>query len=104
MTSFRQVEANQGNAFRSTPENRSWQAAVAAKCTSTRIDRRNRRCRSGRNYPASEAAIIVDYDARTAVERELVLRLASLVWHMRRVSAIETDLFLDPRDPERPPV
>jgi hypothetical protein len=27
------------------------------------------------------------------VERELVLRLASLLWRMRRASAIETDLF-----------
>jgi len=27
------------------------------------------------------------------VERERVLRLASLLWRMRRASAIETDLF-----------
>jgi hypothetical protein len=38
-----------------------------------------------------EAAIIADYDARTAVERELVLRLASLFWRLRRTTAIETD-------------
>ena len=37
-----------------------------------------------------EAAIIADYDARTAVERELVLRLASLLWRLRRATAIET--------------
>jgi len=30
---------------------------------------------------------------RDAVERELVLWLASLLWRMRRASAIETDLF-----------
>jgi hypothetical protein len=30
---------------------------------------------------------------RGDVERELVLRLASLLWRMRRASAIETDLF-----------
>jgi hypothetical protein len=40
-----------------------------------------------------EAAIIADYDARTAVERELVLRLASLLWRLRRATAIETDLL-----------
>ena len=34
-----------------------------------------------------------DYDARTAVERELVLRLASLFWRPRRATAIETDLL-----------
>jgi hypothetical protein len=31
------------------------------------------------DYRGFEAAIIADYDARTAVERELVLRLASLL-------------------------
>ena len=45
------------------------------------------------DYQAFEAAIIADYDARAAVERELVLRLASLLWRMRRATAIETDLF-----------
>ena len=33
-----------------------------------------------------------DYDAETAVERELVLRLASLLWRLRRATAIETGL------------
>jgi hypothetical protein len=37
--------------------------------------------------------IISDYDAQTAVERELVLRLASLLWRLRRIISIETDLF-----------
>jgi hypothetical protein len=45
------------------------------------------------DYQAFEGAIIADYDARTAVERELVLRLASLLWRMRRATAIETDLL-----------
>jgi hypothetical protein len=40
-----------------------------------------------------EAAIISDYNAETAVERELVLRLASLLWRLRRIIAIETDLI-----------
>ena len=40
-----------------------------------------------------EAAIIADYDAETAVARELVLRLASLLWRLRRIIAIEADLF-----------
>jgi hypothetical protein len=29
-----------------------------------------------------KAAIIADYDAETAVERELVLRVASLLWRL----------------------
>jgi hypothetical protein len=45
------------------------------------------------DYRAFEAAIISDYDAQTAVERELVLRLASLLWRMRRAISIETDLL-----------
>jgi hypothetical protein len=45
------------------------------------------------DYQAFEQAIIADYDARTAVERELVLRLASLLWRIRRATGIETDLF-----------
>jgi hypothetical protein len=44
-------------------------------------------------YCGFEAAIISDYNAETAVERELVLRLASLLWRLRRIIAIETDLF-----------
>jgi hypothetical protein len=44
-------------------------------------------------YWAFEATIISDYDAQTAVERELVLRLASLLWRMRRAISIETDLL-----------
>ena len=45
------------------------------------------------DYRAFEAAVIADYDARTAVERELVLRLASLLWRLRRIISIETDLL-----------
>ena len=45
------------------------------------------------DYQAFEATIIADYDARTAVERELVLRLASLLWRIRRATSIETDLL-----------
>jgi hypothetical protein len=37
--------------------------------------------------------IIADYDARTGVERELVLRLASLLWRIGRATSIETDLL-----------
>ena len=33
------------------------------------------------------------FDAPTAVERELVLRLASLLWRLRRATAIETGLL-----------
>jgi hypothetical protein len=45
------------------------------------------------DYKAFEAAITVDYDAQSAVERELVLRLASLLWRLRRATIMETGLF-----------
>jgi hypothetical protein len=40
-----------------------------------------------------EAAVIANYDAQSAVERELVLRLASLLWRLRRATIMETGLF-----------
>jgi hypothetical protein len=45
------------------------------------------------DYKAFELAITADYDAQSAVERELVLRLASLLWRLRRSTTIETGLF-----------
>jgi hypothetical protein len=45
------------------------------------------------DYKAFEAAIITDYDAQSAVERELVLRLASVLWRLRRATMMETGLF-----------
>ena len=33
------------------------------------------------------------FDAETALERELVLRLASLLWRLRRATAIDTGLL-----------
>jgi hypothetical protein len=45
------------------------------------------------DYKAFEAAIMADYDAQSAVERELVLRLASVLWRLRRATMIETGLF-----------
>ena len=45
------------------------------------------------DYEAFEAAVTADYDAEMAVERELVLRLASVLWRLRRSTLIETGLF-----------
>src|SRR5215831_10632850 len=96
MTSFRQIEANRRNALRSTgpkTENgkrRSRQNAVRHGLTSETVIVA---LEDIEDYQAFEAAVIADYDARTAVERELVLRLASLLWRIRRATAIETDLL-----------
>src|SRR5262245_3540892 len=96
MTSLRQVEANRRNALRSTGprteegKQRSRQNAVRHGLTAETVVVA---LEDAEDYQAFEAAVIADYDARTAVERELVLRLASLLWRIRRSTAIETDLL-----------
>jgi hypothetical protein len=45
------------------------------------------------DYKAFEAAVIADYCAETAVERELVLPLESLLWRLRRATAIDSALL-----------
>jgi hypothetical protein len=96
MTSFRQIEANRRNALRSTGprteegKQQSRRNALRHGLTAeTVIDG----LEDSGDYRAFEAAVIADYDARTAVERELVLRLASLLWRLRRIISIETDLL-----------
>jgi hypothetical protein len=45
------------------------------------------------DYEVFQMAVASDFSAQTAVERELVLRLASLLWRLRRAPAIESGLF-----------
>ena len=96
MTSFRQIEANRRNAQLSTGpvteegKRRSRQNAVRHGLTAeTVIDA----LEDAEDYAAFELAITSDNDAQTVVERELVLRLASLLWRLRRATAIESGLF-----------
>jgi hypothetical protein len=96
MTSFRQIEANRRNARLSTGptteegKRKSRRNAVRHGLTAeTVIDA----LEDAADYAAFEVAVTSDYDARTAVERELVLRLASLLWRLRRATAIESGLF-----------
>jgi hypothetical protein len=96
MTSFRQIEANRRNAQLSTGpvteegKRRSRQNAVRHGLTAeTVIDA----LEDAEDYAAFEMAITADHDAQSAVERELVLRLASLLWRLRRATAIESGLF-----------
>src|SRR6516164_6924711 len=46
-----------------------------------------------RSYRAFERTLIASVDPRSVIELELVHRLASLLWRLRRASAIETGLF-----------
>jgi hypothetical protein len=96
VTTFRKIDANRRNARKSTGPK-------------TEDGKRRSRCNAVRHgltaetvivaledaddYEAFEAAIAADFNAQSAVERELVLRLASLLWRLRRSTTIETGLF-----------
>jgi len=96
MTSFRQIEANRRNACKSTGpiteegKQRSRRNAVRHGLTAETVIGA---LEDAEDYKAFEAAIIADYDAQSAVEQELVLRLASLLWRLRRATTMETGLF-----------
>jgi hypothetical protein len=96
MTSYRQIEANRRNALRSTgPKTEA--GRQMSRCNAVRhgltAETVIGTLEDARDYKAFEATIIADYDAQSAVERELVLRLASLLWRLRRATTMETGLF-----------
>ena len=96
MTSLRQIEANRRNALRSTgpktddgkhhASRNAVRHGLTAETVITPLE-------DPEDYKAFEQAVTADYEAETAVERELVLRLASLLWRLRRATSIETGLL-----------
>jgi hypothetical protein len=96
MTSFRQIEANRRNAGKSTGP-ATEQGKQRSRCNAVRhgltAETVIGALEDAEDYRAFEATIVADYDAQSAVERELVLRLASLLWRLRRATTIETGLF-----------
>jgi len=101
MTTFRQIEANRRNALKSTGpktevgKEQSRRNAVRHGLTAeTVVDV----LEDPEDYKAFETAVASDFDVQTAVERELVLRLASLLWRLRRTTAIDTGLLQIPGD------
>lgn len=96
MTSFRQIEANRRNALRSTGpktdegKQRTSQNAIRHGLTAETVIVP---LEDADDYQAFEQAVTADYDGETAVERELVLRLASLLWRLRRATSVETGLL-----------
>src|SRR3954454_10845362 len=96
MTTYKQIESNRRNARRSTGPTtaagklRSRQNAVRHGLTAETVIGA---LEDAEDYKAFEAAVTADYDAQSAVERELVLRLASLLWRIRRATTMETGLF-----------
>jgi hypothetical protein len=96
MTTFRQIEANRRNALTSTGpktaagKEQSRRNAVRHGLTAETVIGL---LEDAEDYRLFEVAVIADYDAQSAVERELVLRLASLLWRLRRATTMETGLF-----------
>jgi hypothetical protein len=96
MTSLRQLEANRRNALNST----------GPKTDEGKKQSRRNALRHGftaetviepleqiEEYQLFEQAIVSEYLPQTPVERELVHRLASLFWRLRRATSIETGLL-----------
>jgi len=96
MTSYRQIEANRRNALKSTGP-KTENGKQVSRCNAIRhgltAETVIGALEDAEDYKAFEAAVTADYDAQSAVERELVLRLASLLWRLRRATTIETQLF-----------
>ena len=96
MTSFKQVEANRANAQKSTgpvtPEGKE-----RSRCNALRHGLTAEvvigALEDADDYGAFEQVIITGYDAQSAVERELVRRLAGVLWRLRRATTMETGLF-----------
>jgi hypothetical protein len=96
MTSFRQIAANRRNAVESTgPKTELGKQASRCNAVRHRLTAETviGAMEDAEDYKAFEAALTADYDAQSAVERELVLRLASTLWRLRRATTIETGLF-----------
>src|SRR5262249_60302171 len=96
MTSYRQIEANGRKALKRTgsrteagkesSRRNAVRHGLTAETVITALE-------DAEDYQAFEAAMTADYDAQSTVERELVLRLASILWRLRRATTIETGLF-----------
>ena len=96
MTSFRQIAANRRNASKSTGPTTE-EGKQRSRCNAVRhgltAETVIGALEDAEDYRAFEGAIAADYDAQSAVERELVLRLTGLLGRLRRAATIETGLF-----------
>jgi hypothetical protein len=96
MTSLRQIEANRRNARKSTGPV-TQEGKQHSRCNAVRhgltAETVIGALEDAEDYKDFEAAVTAGFEAETAVERELVLRLASLLWRLRRATAIDTGLL-----------
>ena len=96
MASERQIEANRRNAMKSTGprtysgKQRSRRNAIRHGLTAeTIVDV----FEDPEDYKAFENAIVADFKRLSTVEYVLVTRLASLLWRLRRATAVESGLW-----------
>ena len=96
MTSLKQIEANRRNAQKSTGptsaegKQRASRNALRHGLTAETVIVP---LEDADDYEAFEESVAASFDPETAVERELILRLTSLLWRLRRATSIETGLF-----------
>ena len=96
MTSHSQFEANRQNAQKSTgprTENGKRRSRLNALRHGLAVETVVEGLEDPANYKKLQAAIVAHYAPQSPVEHELVLRLASLLWRLRRATSIETGLL-----------
>ena len=93
MTSFRQVEANRRKSTGPITDEGKQHSRCNAVRHGLTAETVIGALEDAEDYKAFEAAIIADYDVQSAVERELMLRLASVLWRLRRATTMETGLL-----------
>ena len=85
MSSLKQIAANRRNALKSTGPSTD-EGKARSRCNAVRHGLTAETVIAGledaEDYQAFEATVTADYEAETAVERELVLRLASVLWRL----------------------
>lgn len=96
MTSLKQIAANRLNARKSTGprtergKQRSRQNALRHGLTAETVISV---LEDAADYQALEASIMADHQPHSATDRELVCRLVSVLWRLRRATSIANGLF-----------
>ena len=96
MASDKQASANRRNATKSTgPKTQSGKLRSRANSTRHGLTATTvvTAIENTEEFKLFEAAIKADYQPVSTVEHELVARLVSLLWRLRRAATIETNLF-----------
>jgi hypothetical protein len=96
MASAKQIAANRRNAQKSTGP-RTPQGKLKSRCNALRHGLTAETVidvfENVEDYQTFEQALLAHYAPASIVARELTLRLASLLWRLRRATAIETGLL-----------